>query len=105
MAVWSGSKPVASSNGGSVVFWTQIPDGGEFEVKLENGESGFITDYKTSDTAPICGENGYPTFELATGSYKFKAELSNIDFDGNSMKWEGQVEILPGQCYTFEFLK
>jgi hypothetical protein len=90
---------------GRVVFWTQISYGASFEVKLENGESDYITEVTNSRIAPECGESGYATFDLVPGVYKFRAELTYVDFDGNSDYWQGEVIINAGQCLQMELSK
>jgi serine/threonine protein kinase len=104
MAVWNNASDTTFNNIGSLMFWTRTPHSGFYTVTLNNEEKGKITTFSTgNNNVPLCGAYGYAQFNLLPGAYSYKIESSFDDAAGKKLIWEGEVQVILGQCSKLEF--
>lgn len=89
------TTPITAIPTGNIVFWTSSQWNGAFKVYVSDVYRGEMKYYVSNGQSPECGSEGYVNIELSAGTYSYRAEDGEVN-------WENTFTIKEGRCLKYE---
>lgn len=86
---------------GSFIFWTMIGDRGNIDIYINGSLRGTNTKYRTINSAPDCGTDGFVTVTLPEGAYSFTARTKEVF----PLTWSGTINVTNGICRSMQLTR